>query len=240
MMDDATQQMLNPERPAESLQAKAARLTGGQSAAAAGATEPRHATPGGAVTSHAELIAAIEAERAAMPEDQRLKAEAADAPMLRIGLRYALERAERAEANTPEAMEGLEQRLASMTKLAAAWQKEAGRARKDIAAAADTADAAEMRIWDAIGRPLTFAEVYEHLNVLRGCRTIAVEAINISAGTYEDAKKRVVALHHPVTEMRMVLCNECSVQRRTGPNRYERIAFVTHPCQTIRALNGED
>jgi hypothetical protein len=188
------------------------------------------------VTAHAERVAAINAERAAMPNEQRIKAEAADAPYLRIGMQHAMERAERAEANTDPA---LQQRLAAMEKLAAAWQKEAERARKDLAVPADMADVAEMRIWSALTRTLTEEEVTEHLKILRHARLLAVEAVHIAADTYEDAKKRAVALHHPVTEMGQTWCDECSVQRSTGPRTWERIAYIPHPCPTIRALNGE-
>jgi hypothetical protein len=52
------------------------------------------------VTSHIEQVEAINAERAAMPKEQRVQAEAADAPLLRIQLAYAMQRAEDAEAKT--------------------------------------------------------------------------------------------------------------------------------------------
>jgi len=56
----------------------------------------------------------------------------------------------------------------------------------------------------------------------------------------ERAKSAAVrALHHPVTLMGMVCCDECSTQRSTGPNASERVAYIPHPCRTIQALNGE-
>jgi multidrug resistance efflux pump len=85
-----------------------------------------------------------------------------------------------------------EPRLAAMEKLAAAWQKEAERARKDAAVPADMADVAEMRIWDALERPLTMEEVAEHIKILRGVRNLAVHAIEIASGTFTNAKKRVL------------------------------------------------
>ncbi|WP_218108637.1 hypothetical protein, partial [Streptomyces sp. EN23] len=85
-----------------------------------------------------------------------------------------------------------EPRLAAMQKLAAAWQKEAERARKDTAVPADMADVAEMRIWDALERPLTMEEVAEHIKILRGVRNLAVHAIEIASGTFTEAKKRVL------------------------------------------------
>lgn len=57
----------------------------------------------------------------------------------------------------------------------------------------------------------------------------------------ERAKATAVRdLHHPVTLMDMVCCNECSGQRRTGPRTYERTAYIPHPCRTIQALTGEE
>jgi len=63
--------------------------------------------------------------------------------------------------------------------------------------------------------------------------------VRLVADAAEGAKKRAVELHHPVTLMGMVCCDECSTQRRTGPHATERIAFIPHPCRTIKALNGE-
>ncbi|MEW2266945.1 hypothetical protein [Streptomyces sp. NPDC047868] len=84
-----------------------------------------------------------------------------------------------------------EPRLAAMEKLAAAWQKEAERAREDCAVPADMDDVAQMRIWDALERPLTMEEVAEHIQILRYARHLAVNAIEIASGTYEDATKRI-------------------------------------------------
>lgn len=97
-----------------------------------------------------------------------------------------LEQARRAKLSEAEP------KLAAMERLAAAWQKEAERARKDTASPADTADVAEMRIWDALERPLTMDEVAETLNVLRGCRHLAAHAIEVASDTYKHAKKRVL------------------------------------------------
>ena len=133
---------------------------------------------------------------------------------------------------------GIEQRLAAMEKLAAAWQKEAEHARKDCAVPADMADVAEMRIWDALERPLTMEEVTEHIKILRGVRHLAVHAIEVSSDTYKDAKKRVTALHAPVQHMGQTWCAECSVRRRTGPKTEEWVAFIPHPCPTIEALEN--
>lgn len=188
---------------------------------------------------HIEQVEAINAERAALPKDERVKLEAADAPLLRIQLAYAMNRAEKAEARTGPT-DALEQRLAAMGKLAAAWQKEAERAHKNLAAAADTTDDAEIRIWCALERPLTEEEVAEHLKILRGCRYLAAEAIHVSSDTYKDAKKRVTALHAPVQHMGQTWCQECSVRRRTGPKTEEWVAFIPHPCQTLEALENKE
>lgn len=85
-----------------------------------------------------------------------------------------------------------EPRLAAMTKLAAAWQQEAERARADTAVPADLADIAEMRIWDALERPMTMEEVAEHIKILRGVRHLAYGAIEVAAETFKDAKARLV------------------------------------------------
>ncbi len=53
------------------------------------------------------------------------------------------------------------------------------------------------------------------------------------------ARRRVRDLHRPVTLMGQVWCDECSTQRQTGPREAERVAFIPHPCRTIRALDGE-
>lgn len=59
-------------------------------------------------------------------------------------------------------------------------------------------------------------------------------------GRVAAAHAAVAALHHPVTLLGVVCCNECSGQRRTGPRTYERTAYIPHPCRTIQALNGEE
>ncbi|MFJ1992988.1 hypothetical protein [Streptomyces asiaticus] len=187
---------------------------------------------------HIDEVEAINAKRAAMPREERVKAEAADAPLLRIQLAYALERAEQAEAKTGPT-DALEQKLAAMEKLAAAWQKEAERARKGLALTADTTDDAEIRIWSALTRTLTDEEVSEHLKILRGCRYLAAEAVRMSSDAYKDAKKRVTALHEPVQHMGQTWCSECSIRRRTGPKTEEWVAFIPHPCPTINALDGK-
>jgi hypothetical protein len=78
---------------------------------------------------HLEQAEAANAKAAALPKDERLVSEAANAPYLRIQLAYALKRADEAEAKTGPT-DALEQRLTAMEKLAAAWQKEAERARR--------------------------------------------------------------------------------------------------------------
>ncbi|MGW5691521.1 hypothetical protein ACWEWX_11320 [Streptomyces asiaticus] len=188
---------------------------------------------------HIDEVEAINAKRAAMPKEERVKAEAADAPLLRIQLAYALERAEQAEAKTGPT-DALEQKLAAMEKLAAAWQKEAERARKDTAVPADLADVAEFRIWCALERPLTEEEVHEHIKILRGCRHLAAESIHVFADAYKDAKKRITDLHQPVQHMGKTWCGECSVRRRTGPKTEEWVAFIPHPCPTLDALENKE
>lgn len=133
-----------------------------------------------------------------------------------------------------------EPRLAAMEKLAAAWQVEAERARKDCAVPADMADVAELRIWVALERPLTEEEVAEHIKILRGTRHLAVGAIEIAADVCDDAKKRVRALHEPVQHMGQTWCGECSVRRSTGLRTEEWVAFIPHPCRTINALENKE
>ena len=115
-----------------------------------------------------------------------------------------------------------EPRLAVMEKLAAAWQKEAERSHKDTAVPADMADIAEMRIWDALERPLTMEEVTEHIKILRGVRNLAVNAIEIASDTYKHASERVKALHSPNTQGE---CQHC---------------HHSHPCPTIAALENKE
>lgn len=183
-----------------------------------------------------EQIDAIEEKRRALPPEERQRLEAADAPYLRIQLGCMLERAQRAEAVRPEA---LEEQLATMTRLAGEWQKEAERTRRDLAAAANPEDVAEVRLWGAADRPLTQAEVTEHLALLRNLRMLAAEAIFISSDVTKAAKNRVLDLHRPVTLMGMVCCDECSLLRQTGPRSSERMAYIPHPCATVQALEGE-
>ena len=172
---------------------------------------------------HIDQVEAINAKRAAMPREERVKAEAADAPLLRIQLAYALE-----------------QKLAAMEKLAAAWQKEAERAHEDTTVPADLTDVAEFRIWCALERPLTEEEVHEHIKILRYARLLSVEAIEIAHSTYMAAKKRVTALHQPVQHMGQTWCGECSVRRRTGPKTEEWVAFIPYPCPTLDAIANEE
>lgn len=188
---------------------------------------------------HLEAAEAANAKAAALPKDERLVSEAANAPYLRIQLAYALQRAEDAEAKTGPT-DALEQRLAAMEKLAAAWQKEAERAREESAVPADMADVAELRIWVALERPLTEEEVAEHIKILRWSRHLAVHAIEVAHGTYTDAKKRITALHSPVQHMGQTWCSECSVRRRTGPHTDEWVSFIPHPCATIDALENKE
>jgi hypothetical protein len=188
---------------------------------------------------HLEAAEAANAKAAALPKDERLISEAANAPYLRIQLAYALKRAEEAEARTGPT-DALEQRLAAMEKLATAWQKEAEHARNESAVPADMADVAELRIWVALERPLTEDEVSEHIKILRSARRMAVESIEVAVDTYADVKKRVTALHTPVQHLGKTWCGECSVRRRTGPRTDEWVAFIPHPCPTIDALENKE
>lgn len=187
---------------------------------------------------HIEQAEAANAKCAALPREERLRHEAANAPMLRIQLAYALKRAEEAEAKTGPT-DALEQKLAAMEKLAAAWQEEAERARKDCAVPANLADTAELRIWEALERPLTEEEVGEHIRILRYARLLSIEAVSIAADSYTAAKKRVTALHAPVRHLGKDWCGECSVRRSTGPKTYDWVAFIPHPCPTLDALEGK-
>ncbi|MCX4911849.1 hypothetical protein [Streptomyces sp. NBC_00878] len=191
------------------------------------------------MTSHIEQVEAINAKRAAMPKDQRVKAEAADAPYLRIQLAYAMQRAEDAEARTGPT-DALEQRLAAMEKLAAAWQKEAERARKDLADQAYTDDAIEFVAWSALAGPLPEVDIVSILRTIRQCRYLATESIHVFADDLKNAKKRITDLHTPVQHLGQTWCDECSVRRRTGPKTDEWVAFIAHPCQTIQALDNTE
>jgi hypothetical protein len=187
------------------------------------------------VTNHIEQVEAINAERAAMPKEQRLQAEAADAPLLRIQLAYAMQRAEDAEAKTGPT-DALEQRLAAMEKLAEAWQKEAERARNDCADQAYPDDSVELVAWSALAGPLTEPDVVAILKTIRQCRYLATESIHVFNDDLNATKKRVRALHNPVQHMGQTWCAECSVRRRTGPHSDEWVAFIPHPCPTLDAL----
>jgi hypothetical protein len=129
-------------------------------------------------------------------------------------------------------------RLASMERLAAAWQEEAQLLRTKLAVPADMADVDEFRLWGALNRPLTEEEVQEHIKLLRSLRFLAAEGLLVAASTYTEAKKRIVSLHTPVEHMGKTWCAECSVRRRTGPKTEEWVAFVPHPCPTLDAVSG--
>lgn len=188
---------------------------------------------------HIDEVEAINAKRAAMPKEERVKAEAADAPLLRIQLAYALERAEQAEAKTGPT-DALEQKLAAMEKLTAAWQREAERARKDCADHAYPDDAIEFVAWSALVGPLTEPDVISILRTIRQCRYLAAESIHVFADDLKNAKKRVTDLHQPVQHMGKTWCGECSVRRRTGPKSEEWVAFIPHPCPTLNALDNKE
>lgn len=191
------------------------------------------------MTSHIEQVEAINAERAALPKDERMKREAADAPLLRIQLAYAMERAQKAEARTGPT-DALEQRLAVMEKLAAAWQKEAERARNDLTDQAYTDDTIEFVAWSALAGPLAEADVIAILRTIRRCRYLATESIHVFTDDWKAAKKRITDLHAPVQHLGKTWCSECSVQRRTGPHTDEWVAFIPHPCPTIEALENKE
>lgn len=191
------------------------------------------------MSKHIEQVETINAERAAMPKEQRVALEAADAPLLRIQLAYAMQRAEDAEAKTGPT-DALEQRLAAMEKLAAAWQKEAERARKDLADQAYTDDAIEFVAWSALAGPLPEVDIISILRTIRQCRYLATNSIHVFADDLKAAKKRVTDLHAPVQHMGQTWCGECSVRRSTGPKTEEWVAFIPHPCNTITALENKE
>lgn len=191
------------------------------------------------MTKHIDQVEAINAERAAMPKEQRVALEAADAPLLRIQLAYAMQRAEDAEARTGPT-DALEQRLAAMEKLAAAWQKEAERARKDLADQAYTDDAIEFVAWSALAGPLPEVDIISILRTIRQCRYLATNSIHVFADDLKAAKKRVTDLHAPVQHMGQTWCGECSVRRSTGPKTEEWVAYIPHPCNTIHALENKE
>jgi hypothetical protein len=188
---------------------------------------------------HIEAAEAANAKAAALPKDERLASEAANTPYLRIQLAYALKRAEEAEARTGPT-DALEQRLAAMEKLAAAWQQEAERARKDCASPAYSDDSVEFVVWSAMDRHLDETDVTLILKTIRNCRRLAAEAIHIAADSYKAAESRVRALHAPVQHMGKTWCTECSVRRSTGPRTEEWVAFIPHPCPTLDALENKE
>lgn len=129
-----------------------------------------------------------------------------------------------------------DQRVTTMEKLAAAWQKEAEQSRNRLAEQAYSDDAIEFLIWSALERPLPEVDVVAVLRTLRNCRALAGEAIHLASDTVKDTKKRVTALHAPVRHMGQTWCGECSVRRSTGPRTEEWVAFIPHPCPTIEAI----
>lgn len=133
-----------------------------------------------------------------------------------------------------------EQRLASMEKNAAAWQKGAERGRRDLVSPVDMADAGELLLWAAGSRCLTGEEITEHIRRLRSLRFLAVEAISMTPDMLSNAKKRVTDLHAPVQHMGKTWCSECSVRRSTGPKTEEWVAYIPHPCPTLEALGSTE
>ncbi|CAL9667847.1 hypothetical protein SUDANB145_07253 (plasmid) [Streptomyces sp. enrichment culture] len=131
-------------------------------------------------------------------------------------------------------------RLATMERLAAAWQKEAERARQDLADQAYPDDSVEFVVWSAAERPLEYADIITVLKTIRHCRFLAAEALNVCASSWTDAEKRVRDLHTPVHHLGRAWCGECSVRRSTGPNTEEWTAYIPHPCPTLDALTGKD
>lgn len=188
---------------------------------------------------HLEQAEAANAKASALPKDERLVSEAANAPYLRIQLAYALQRAEDAEAKTGPT-DALEQRLAAMEKLAAAWQKEAERARKDLADQAYPDDSIEFVAWSALAGPLDELDVIAILRTIRQCRYLATESIHVFNDDLNAAKKRIRDLHAPVQHLGKTWCAECSIRRRTGPHTDEWVAFIPHPCPTIDALENKE
>jgi hypothetical protein len=131
-------------------------------------------------------------------------------------------------------------RLAAMEKLAAAWQKEAERARNDLARQAHPDDGTEFIIWSALEGPLDEYDVTSLLQTLRHCRYLATEAMHVFIDDWKAAKKRITDLHTPVQHLGKTWCSECSVQRRTGPHTNEWVAFIPHPCPTLEALENKE
>lgn len=191
------------------------------------------------MTGHIERVEAVNAERAALPKDERISKEAADAPYLRIQLAYAIERAEEAEAKTGPT-DALEQRLAAMEKLAAAWQKEAEQARNALADQAYTDDTIEFVAWSALAGPLAEVDVVAILKTIRRCRYLATESVQVFIDDWNNAKKRISDLHAPVQHMGRTWCTACSVRRSTGPKTEEWVAYIPHPCPTLDALENKE
>ncbi|MEU5742012.1 hypothetical protein ABZ784_28975 [Streptomyces tendae] len=106
-----------------------------------------------------------------------------------------------------------------------------------------TPDEAGRRFWDAV-RDLLPSQMVRTLGRL------PAETINQHLAAARTAEKRVreleaeVAaardLHTPIRHMGQAWCAECSVRRRTGPRTQEWVAFVPHPCATVRALGGAE
>lgn len=132
------------------------------------------------------------------------------------------------------------ERLATMERLAAAWQKEAERARRDLASQAYPDDSVEFVAWSALDRPLEEVDVVAILKTIRHCRFIAAEALHVCSGTWTNAEKRLRALHTPVQHMGKTWCGECSVRRSTGPRTEQWMAFIPHPCPTLDALESKE
>jgi cell division protein FtsB len=149
-------------------------------------------------------------------------------------LTQELEEARRAKLNDAQP------RLAAMEKLAAAWQKEAERARKDLADQAYWDDTVEFIIWSALDRPLDEVDVRAVIKTIRNCRYLAAETLNVCADTWKDAEKRLRDLHTPVQHMGQTWCAECSVRRSTGPRSDEWVAYLPHPCPTLDALANKE
>jgi hypothetical protein len=188
---------------------------------------------------HLEQAEAANAKAAALPKDERLVSEAANAPYLRIQLAYALKRADEAEAKTGPT-DALEQRLTAMEKLACAWQKEAESARRDLAAQARPDDDVEFVAWSALAGPLNEADVIAILRTIRQARYLMTESLHVFADDLRAAKKRIRDLHSPAQHLGKTWCQECSRRRRTGPKTDEWVAFVSHPCPTIEALEAKE
>jgi hypothetical protein len=66
-----------------------------------------------------------------------------------------------------------------------------------------------------------------------------MEAADALHRELQAVKQAVRALHRPVAELGQTWCDECSTRRSTGPRTAERIAYIPHPCRTVRAIDGE-